>query len=123
MKLDLSGTIFKNVWLSYDGRIRGGGVEQGPPAAPKSNNSNGKARPMHELSSNTTDDLDHEWPFSDDEDGSDESLDREGQILQGREGERCWLAKKLCERSKMHDRILCWGLSNSVLPTEQCASV
>ena len=32
---------------------------------------------MHELSSNTTDDLDHEWPFSDEDiDGSDESLDR-----------------------------------------------
>ena len=37
---------------------------------------------MHELSSNTTDDLDHEWPFSDeeDDDGSDESLDREDPI-------------------------------------------
>ena len=120
MNLDQSGTIFKNVWLSYDGRIRGG-VEQGPPAAPKSNNSNGKARPMHELSSNTTDDLDHEWPFSDDEDGSDESLDREEQILQGREGGKV-LAKKLCESSKMHDRILCWVLS-VLPPTEQCASV
>ena len=69
--------------LSYNGRIRGG-VEQVPPAAPKSN----KARPMHELSSNTTDELDQDWPFSDDEDGSDESLDREGQIQQ--DGSHCF---------------------------------
>lgn len=66
---------------SYDGKSRGR-VSRSTVPENKNNSSNNKGKPMHELSSNTTDDLDHEWPFSDeeDEDASDQSLDREDSI-------------------------------------------
>ena len=65
--------------FSYNGRVRARASSIIKPEVPKSTKSNSviKGRPMQELSSNTTDDLDHEWPFSDEDiDGSDESLDR-----------------------------------------------
>ena len=70
--------------FSYDGKARGAANSKRATVPKNKNSSNIKEKQMNELSSNTTDDLEHEWPFSDeeDEDGSDQSFDREKSILE-----------------------------------------